>query len=90
MLLYELWKCFDVWWLNLYVMLDELTIIRLTLKQQRLITIAIKQTCILSSLPFLIMKNNLKKASMAIRHIVFQLYIHIIWCLLILSCVLAF
>ncbi|KAF1864746.1 hypothetical protein Lal_00039915 [Lupinus albus] len=36
---------------------------RLTLKQKRLIAIAIKQARILSSLPFLIMKNNLKKQS---------------------------
>nr|KJB34385.1 hypothetical protein B456_006G063400 [Gossypium raimondii] len=37
---------------------------RLTLKQQRLITIAIKQARILSSLPFfLIMRNSLKEAS---------------------------
>ncbi|KAG4204354.1 hypothetical protein ERO13_A04G042801v2, partial [Gossypium hirsutum] len=36
---------------------------RLTLKQQGLITIAIKQARILSSLPFLNMRNSLKEAS---------------------------
>ena len=45
---------------------------RLTLKQQRLITIAIKQARILSLLPFLIMINNLKEPSRPLELLVLE------------------